>query len=151
MTLSCVLSIGAWSSGVLSLIAPRQRHVGVSRWRSTASLDVSYLATPEAYRRSVLLSRRPSTLFSWEPQLSRWCGFRGKGRLNLPGHCSTSFARPLRCSLLPCSYLLRCDEFCQDRRQIDLSLPISSGVNKFTKRLAFVLLLISLIEGFRPS
>ena len=25
---------------------------------------------------------RPSTLFSREPRLSRWCGFRGKGRLN---------------------------------------------------------------------
>ena len=101
--------------GVLSLIAPRQRHVDLSRWRSTASLDVSYLATPEACRRSVLVSRRPSTLFSREPQLSRWCGFRGKGRLNLPGQSSTKFARPLRCSLLLCCHLLRSDELCWDR------------------------------------
>ena len=98
---------------------------------SAASLDVSYIATPEACRRSVLVSL-------WRPQLRRWCGFRGKGRLNLPGHGSTKFARPLGCFLLLCYPLLRPDDSCRNRRQIDLSLSISSGGNKFAKGLAFV-------------
>ena len=137
MALSRVLGIGACPSGVLSLIAPRQRHVGVSRWRclgniSAASLDVSYLATPEARRRSVVVSL-------WWPQLRRWCGFGGKGRLNLPGHGSTKFARPLGCFLLLYCHLLRLDDSCRNRRQINLSLSISSGGNKFAKGLAFVL------------
>ena len=133
MAMSRVLDIGAWPSGVLSLIAPCQRHVGISQWRclgniSAASMDVSYLATPEARRRSVLVSL-------WRPQLRRWCGFRGKGRLNLPGHGSTNFARPLGCFLLLCCHLLRLDDSCRNRRQINLSLSISSGA----KGLAFVL------------
>ena len=128
MTLSRVLGNGAWSSGVLSLIAPLQRHVGVSRWRclgniSAASLDVSYLATLEARRRSVLVSL-------WRPQLRRWCGFRGKGGLNLPGHGSTKFTRPLGCFLLLCCHLLRLDDSCRNRRQISLSLSLSLHIER---------------------
>ena len=144
MTLSCIWSIVAWSSGVLSLIAPRQRQVGVSRCRclgniSAASLDVSHLATPEARRRSELVSLRPSTLFSRGSQRRRWCGFKGKCRLDLPGYSSTKFTRPLGCFLLLCRHLLRLDDSCRVRRQIHLSFSIPSGGNKFAKGLAFVL------------
>ena len=137
MSLSRVLSIGAWSSGVLSLIALGQRHVGVSLWRCLGNSSAALLATPEA-RRSVLVSL-------WRPQLRRWCGFRGKGRLNLPGHGSTKFARPLRCFLLLCCHLLRLDDSCRNRRQIDLLVSLLSGGNTVAKGLAFVLFVPRLI------
>ena len=57
--------------------SPASETCWLSRWRclvniSAASVDVSYLATPEARRRSVLVSL-------WRSQLRSWCGFRGKG------------------------------------------------------------------------
>ena len=146
MTLTPIWSVvGAWSSGILSLIAGHQRHVGFSRRpcaRSilVASLDVSKLA--------VFVSLRLSTLLSWRLWFCRRRRFGSKDRLNLPYHSSTQFAGPLKgFFVLNCCLLGFINSF-GNRQITHPSLSTPSNRNKFIKRLAFLFYVPRLIFDY---